>query len=139
MASVWQFLPWVVVLVPICSFYAIKLDLLGLGDDLASGLGVAVERTRRFTLLIAVLLASATVAVMGTIAFVGLIAPHIARRLVGSRHHVLLPASAGIGALLVLVADAVGRGAHPPVELPAGMITALIGAPYFVYLLSRSL
>lgn len=139
MASVWQFLPWVVVLVPICSFFAIKLDLLGLGDDLASGLGVAVERTRRFTLLIAVLLASATVAVMGTIAFVGLIAPHIARRLVGSRHHVLLPASAGVGALLVLIADAVGRGAHPPVELPAGMITALIGAPYFVYLLSRSL
>ena len=139
MASVWQFLPWVLVLVPVCVYSSIKLDLLGLGDDLASGLGVAVERTRRFTLLIAVLLASATVAVMGTIAFVGLIAPHIARRLVGSRHHVLLPASAGIGALLVLVADAVGRGAHPPVELPAGMITALIGAPYFVYLLSRSL
>lgn len=139
MASVWQFLPWVLVLVPICVWSSIKLDLLGLGDDLASGLGVSVERTRRFTLLIAVLLASATVAVMGTIAFVGLIAPHMARRLVGSRHIVLLPASAAIGALLVLVADAIGRGAHPPVELPAGMITAVIGAPYFVYLLSRSL
>jgi ferric citrate transport system permease protein len=138
MTSVWQFLPWVVVLVPICMFSSIKLDLLGLGDDLAAGLGVGVERTRRFTLLIAVMLASSTVAVMGTIAFVGLIAPHIARRLVGSRHIVLLPASAGVGALLVLVADAIGRGAHPPVELPAGMITALIGAPYFVYLLSRS-
>jgi len=138
MPAVWQFLPWVLVLVPICAFYAIKLDLLGLGDDLASGLGVAVERVRRFTLLVAVMLASATVAVMGTITFVGLIAPHIARRLVGSRHALLLPASAGIGALLVLVADAIGRGAHPPVELPAGMITALIGAPYFVYLLSKS-
>jgi iron complex transport system permease protein len=127
------------VLVPICALLAIRLDLLGLGDDLASGLGVGVERTRRFTLLVAVMLASATVAVMGTIAFVGLIAPHIARRLVGSRHLVLLPASAGVGSLLVLVSDAIGRGAHPPVELPAGMITACIGAPYFVYLLSRSL
>ncbi|HEX6567838.1 MAG TPA: iron chelate uptake ABC transporter family permease subunit, partial [Acidimicrobiales bacterium] len=72
------------------------------------------------------------------VAFVGLIAPHMARRLVGSRHAVLLPASAGIGALLMLVADAIGRGVHPPIEIPAGMITALIGAPYFVYLLSRS-
>lgn len=139
MTTVWEFLPWVLVLVPLCFAYALKLDLLGLGDDLASGLGVAVERTRRTALLIAVLLASATVAVMGTITFIGLIAPHIARRLVGSRHAVLLPASAGIGAVLVLVADAIGRGAHPPVEIPAGMITALIGAPYFVYLLSRSL
>jgi iron complex transport system permease protein len=139
MTTVWEFLPWVLVLVPRCFAYSLKLDLLGLGDDLASGLGVAVERTRRTALLIAVLLASATVAVMGTITFIGLIAPHIARRLVGSRHAVLLPVSAGIGAVLVLVADAIGRGAHPPVEIPAGMITALIGAPYFVYLLSRSL
>ena len=139
MTPVWEFLPWVLVLVPLCFAYSLKLDLLGLGDDLASGLGVSVERTRRTALLIAVLLASATVAVMGTIAFIGLIGPHIARRLVGSRHAVLLPASAGIGAVLVLVADAIGRGAHPPVEIPAGMITALIGAPYFVYLLSRSL
>lgn len=139
MSAVYQFLPWVLVLVPVCFYYAIKLDLLGLGDDLASGLGVPVERTRRSALLVAVLLASATVAVMGTIAFVGLIGPHIARRLVGSRHIVLLPASAGVGAVLVLIADAIGRGIHPPVELPAGMITACIGAPYFVYLLSRSL
>jgi iron complex transport system permease protein len=139
MSSVWQFLPWVAVLVPITVLFALRLDLLGLGDDLASGLGVAVERTRRFTLLVAVLLASATVAVAGTIAFIGLIAPHMARRLVGSRHAVLIPASAGIGALLLLVSDAIGRGAHPPIELPAGMVTAFIGAPYFVYLLSRSL
>jgi ferric citrate transport system permease protein len=139
MSAVWQFLPWVAVLVPMTVLFALRLDLLGLGDDLASGLGVGVERTRRFTLLVAVLLASSTVAVAGTIAFIGLIAPHIARRLVGSRHAVLIPASAGIGALLLLVSDAIGRGAHPPIELPAGMVTAFIGAPYFIYLLSRSL
>jgi iron complex transport system permease protein len=139
MSSVYDFLPWVCVLVPVTALLALRLDLLGLGDDMASGLGLGVERTRRFTLLVAVLLASATVAVCGTIAFIGLIAPHMARRLVGSRHAVLLPASAGIGALLLLVSDAIGRGAHPPIELPAGMVTACIGAPYFVYLLSRSL
>jgi iron complex transport system permease protein len=139
MSAVWQFLPWVGVLVPVTALYAYRLDLLGFGDDMAEGLGLAVERTRRITLLSAVLLASATVAVAGTVAFVGLIAPHMARRLVGPRHAVLLPAAAGIGALLMVVADAIGRGAHPPIEIPAGMITAFIGAPYFVYLLSRSL
>lgn len=139
MRAVYQFLPWAAVLVPLCLVYALKLDLLGLGDDMASGLGVGVERTRRFVLLLAVLLASATVAVMGTIAFVGLIAPHMARRLVGSRHAILLPAAGSVGALLVLVSDAIGRGVHPPIEVPAGMITAFIGAPYFLYLLTRSL
>jgi ferric citrate transport system permease protein len=139
MTAVWQFLPWVAVLLPVTAFYAYRLDLLGLGDDLAHGLGLAVERTRRIALIAAVLLASATVAVAGTVAFIGLIAPHMARKLVGSRHAVLLPTAAGIGALLLLVADAIGRGVYPPIEIPAGMITAMIGAPYFVYLLSRSL
>lgn len=139
MQSVYQFVPWVAVLVPLTVLYARKLDILGLGDDMAQGLGVAVERTRRITLALAVLLASATVAVAGTVSFIGLIAPHIARRLVGPRHAVLLPASAAIGTLMLLVADAIGRGADPPIELPAGMVTAFIGAPYFVYLLTRSL
>jgi iron complex transport system permease protein len=139
MNGVYEFLPWFVVLLPLTALYLRKLDLLGLGDDMAQGLGVAVERTRRLTLFFAVLLASATVAVAGTLSFIGLIAPHIARRLVGPRHAVLLPAAAGIGTLILLVADAIGRGAHPPIELPAGMITAVIGAPYFIYLLSRSL
>ena len=139
MQSVYEFLPWVCVLLPLTLFYVHKLDLLSLGDDMAHGLGVAVERTRRTTLFLAVLLASATVAVAGTITFIGLIAPHIARRLVGPRHAVLLPTAAGIGTLMLLIADAVGRGAHPPIELPAGMVCAFIGAPYFVYLLSRKL
>jgi ferric citrate transport system permease protein len=138
MSRVYQFLPWVTVLIPLASLYAHKLDLLGLGDEVAAGLGVAVERTRRTALFIGVLLASASVAVVGAITFIGLIAPHIARRLVGPRHAVLLPTAAGIGTLVLLIADAIGRGADPPLELPAGMITALIGAPYFIYLLIRS-
>jgi ferric citrate transport system permease protein len=139
MQSVYQILPWIGVLLPALVFYAYKLDVLGLGDDMAEGLGLPVERTRRTALFLAVLLASACVAVAGSILFIGLIAPHMARRLVGSRHAVLLPAAALLGTLMLLVADAIGRGADPPVELPAGMVTAIIGAPYFVYLLTRSL
>lgn len=138
MKRVWETLPWVAVLVPLVGFYAYRLDLLQLGDDMAHGLGVAVERTRRLTLLFAVLLASVCVAAAGSLLFIGLIAPHMARRLVGSRHAVLLPAAALIGTLMLLVADAIGRGADPPIELPAGIVTAVIGAPYFVYLLTRS-
>jgi ABC-type Fe3+-siderophore transport system permease subunit len=138
MKRVWETLPWVAVLVPLVGFYAYRLDLLQLGDDMAHGLGVAVERTRRLTLLLAVLLASVCVAAAGSLLFIGLIAPHMARRLVGSRHAVLLPAAALIGTLMLLVADAIGRSADPPIELPAGMVTAVIGAPYFVYLLTRS-
>jgi ABC-type Fe3+-siderophore transport system permease subunit len=69
---------------------------------------------------------------------VGLLAPHMARRLVGARHALLLPTAGFIGALLVLVADALGRGALAPLEIPAGLITAIIGAPYFLYLLMRT-
>ena len=139
MQAVYQILPWIAVLVPLLVFFVYRLDVMGLGDDMASGLGVPVESTRRATLAIAVLLASACVSVAGSILFVALIAPHIARRLVGSRHAYLLPAAAAIGALMVIVADAIGRGADAPIELPAGMVTAIIGAPYFVYLLMRKL
>ncbi|MGH8908500.1 MAG: iron chelate uptake ABC transporter family permease subunit [Egibacteraceae bacterium] len=68
----------------------------------------------------------------------GLIAPHIARRLVGGRHLALLPTAAAVGVVLMLVADAVGRGVNPPLEIPAGLITALIGGPYFLWLLART-
>jgi iron complex transport system permease protein len=139
MKRVWETSPWICILVPLAFFYAHRLDLLGLGDDMAHGLGVSVERTRRITLLLAVLLASACVAVAGSVLFIGLIAPHMARRLVGSRHLVLIPTAALIGSLMLLVADAIGRGANPPIELPAGMVTAVIGAPYFIYLLTRKL
>lgn len=139
MRSFYEILPWIGVLLPLLAYYAHRLDVLGLGDDMARGLGLPVERTRRTALLLAVLLASACVAVAGSILFIGLIAPHMARRLVGSRHAVLLPTAALLGTLMLLVADAIGRGADPPIELPAGMVTAVIGAPYFVYLLTRSL
>jgi len=139
MQSVYQILPWIGVLTPLLALFVYKLDVMGLGDDMAAGLGVPVEWTRRITLVIAVLLASACVSVAGSIIFVSLISPQIARRLVGSRHGLLLPAAGAIGSLILLVSDAIGRGADAPIELPAGMVAAIIGAPYFVYLLMRKL
>jgi iron complex transport system permease protein len=137
MSDVWQFLPWVVVLVPLVVLYARRLDVLGLGDDLAAGLGEPVERTRRIVLLLAVALAAASVAVAGTVGFIGLIAPHIARSLVGGRHLALLPSSAAVGVTLMLISDAIGRGLIPPTEIPVGLVTAFIGGPYFLYLLAK--
>jgi ABC-type Fe3+-siderophore transport system permease subunit len=137
-SNVWQFLPWLVVLAPLLLWYSRRLDTLGLGDDLATGLGEPVERTRRITLLLAVALASAAVAVAGTVGFVGLMAPHAARRLVGGKHAALLPTAGALGALLMVVADAIGRGALPPLEIPVGLVTALIGGPYFLYLLTKT-
>ncbi|MEV0804738.1 iron ABC transporter permease, partial [Kribbella sp. NPDC050281] len=110
MGSVLQILPWVLVLVPLIVVWARKLDVLGLGDDLAAGLGEPVEKTRRLLLLFAVALASAAVAVSGTIGFVGLIAPHMARRVFGGRHLASIPAAALFGVLLMLFADMIGRG-----------------------------
>ena len=138
MDTVVMALPWVVVLVPVVLLLARRLDVLGLGDDMAMGLGEPVESTRRLLLLLAVALASVCVAVSGTVGFVGLIAPHIARRLVGGRHLVSLAAASMIGVLLMLVADTVGRGVDPPLEVPAGVVTAVIGGPYFLYLLVKT-
>jgi ferric citrate transport system permease protein len=138
MSAVLEILPWVLVLVPLIVVWARKLDVLGLGDDLAAGLGEPVERTRRLLLLCAVALAAAAVAVAGTIGFVGLIAPHMARRIFGGKHLASIPAAALFGVLLMLFADMIGRGLAPPLEIPAGLVTAVVGGPYFLYLLVKT-
>ncbi len=130
--------PWLAVFVPFAFAHSRSLDLLCLGDDMATGLGVRLARQRKQLLAVAVAIAAACVAVSGSIGFVGLIAPHISRRLAGERHRVLLPACALIGASLVLGADTIGRTAIQPAEIPAGIVTAAIGAPYFLYLLAKS-
>jgi ferric citrate transport system permease protein len=135
--DVFLLLPFVVILVPLSIFLAVKLDLLALGDEVAQGLGERVRVTRMLLIVLSVALAGASVAVVGSLGFIGLIAPHIARQLVGNRNKILLPVSALTGAILVLTADALGRGLAPPVEIPAGIFTAVIGAPYFLYLLRR--
>ncbi len=131
-------LPWLMVLIPLSLLYARELNTLHLGDSVARGLGSAVEWQRGFLLLIAVALSGTSVATAGTIGFVGLMAPHLARQLVGAAHEGLIPTSALLGGLIVALADLLGRSLFAPIELPCGVITAAVGAPYFLYLLYRN-
>jgi ABC-type Fe3+-siderophore transport system permease subunit len=138
MQEVYEIAVWMGILIPLAFFCARRLDVIGLGDDMAAGLGERVEHLRRLLLLLGVAIAASAVAVGGTILFISLIAPHMARRLVGSRHALVIPASFLLGALLLLIADVIGRGAFAPTEIPAGLVTAVIGAPYFLYLLAKA-
>ncbi|PTA67274.1 FecCD family ABC transporter permease [Deinococcus arcticus] len=131
-------LPWALVLLPAALLLARSLDLLNLGEDLATSLGTRVNAARLLCLTVAVALAGAAVTGAGILGFVGLLAPHLARLLVGARHARLLPVSMLIGAALVLAADTLGRALLPPIEVPAGVFTTLVGAPYFLYLLRRA-
>jgi iron complex transport system permease protein len=133
----WPLLAWVLVFGPLALLLARDLNALSLGEDVARGLGCPVARRRGLLLLSAVALASASVAAAGTLGFVGLMAPHIARRLVGPDHAGLLPAAGLLGALTVVAADLAGRTLFAPVELPAGLITAAVGAPFLIALLWR--
>lgn len=137
----WKFvlavLPWIFILVPFAIWRAKYLNVLGLGETMAVGLGVDVEKERRLLLVISVALAGASVSIGGGIAFLGLVAPHIARKLVGPRHQVLIPTAALTGALLLLFADALGRNLLAPSEIPVGIVVAALGAPYFIYLLMK--
>ncbi|WP_261665145.1 FecCD family ABC transporter permease [Deinococcus sp. Marseille-Q6407] len=132
-------LPWAVTLLPATWLLNRRLDLLALGEDTALALGLRVTLGRYGALTVAVGLAAAAVTACGVLGFVGLVAPHLARLLGGSLHGRQLPLSALLGAGLVLAADTLGRVLAPPLEVPAGLITTLIGAPYFLYLLRRSL
>lgn len=140
--SSWKFvlalLPWMLVLLPFVMYKAQVMNVLNLGEPTATGLGASVTREQLKLLAAAVGLAASCVAVSGGIGFVGLIAPHLARRLVGAKHQMLLPVTALVGALLVITADTLGRWIIQPSEIPTGIVVAVIGAPYFLYLLSRT-
>jgi iron complex transport system permease protein len=130
-------LPWLIVFLPLALLLARHLNALNLGEEVARGLGSQVGWQRGLLLLTSVALAGATVAAAGTIGFVDLMAPHFARRLVGPLHEGLLPTAGLIGGLIVVAADLVGRTLFAPIELPCGLVTAAIGAPFFIYLLYR--
>lgn len=115
-----------------------ELDVLALDDDTPRVLGVRLEQTRLAALSGAAVLAATAVSAVGVVGFVGLVAPHIARAVVGSRHTRVLPVAALLGALLVSAADTIGRTVIAPAQVPAGLLVALLGAPYFVWLLWRS-
>ena len=121
-----------------CLFCLKKCNLLGLSDRLACSLGVNVARTRLEVSVVAVFLASAATAVVGSIGFLGLIVPHIARLIVGNDHKKLIPYSALLGALFFLVADTVGRWIAYPYEIGVNIIMSIVGGPLFIILLLRS-
>ena len=129
---------------PVCAgllalFSAQRLNILQLGDDMARGVGLAVERTRIFLTAVAALLAASAVSVVGLLGFVGLIVPHAARLLIGSDYRFLLPAASLLGIAVLTLSDTAARLMFAPLELPVGIIMAVLGAPFFLYLLRRQL
>jgi iron complex transport system permease protein len=118
---------------------ASRLDVLGLGETMATAFGLSVNRFIAFAVLAGSVVVAAAVAFGGLVAFVGLASPHIARWLVGPLHRPLLPASALVGAIVVTSADAIARAALPPAEIPLGLVTAVAGGPFFILLLARRL
>ncbi|QYN18990.1 iron ABC transporter permease [Amycolatopsis sp. DSM 110486] len=130
-------LPWTVLGLAAAMALARAMNLLALGEDMARGLGQNVERTRAVGAAVVIVLSGASVAVAGPIAFVGLIVPHIVRRFVGSSYAVVLPLCVILGAALTVFADIASRFVNPPYEVPSGVVSALIGAPIFIYLARR--
>lgn len=130
-----QVWPYTLVGGAVALMVADSLNVLALGDDVARGLGMRVERTRALMAALAAVLTGAAVAVAGLVAFVGLVVPHIARLLVGSDQRIVLPLSALLGALLLVLSDSVARVVVAPGEIPVGIITAIVGAPVLLVLI----
>ncbi len=132
-----QLWPYIAVAGTISLFTGRQINILLLGDEMATGLGMRVERIRVLLIALASILAAAAVSVAGLIGFIGLIVPHIIRLLSGSDYRFLLPASALAGGSLLVLADIGARMVMDPIELPVGVLTAAFGAPFFLYLLRR--
>ncbi|MEU6139108.1 iron ABC transporter permease [Streptomyces sp. NPDC047081] len=131
-------LPCAAIGLTVAPLYARRLDLLSLGERPARHLGVEVERLRIALILVIALLTAAAVSVSGIIGFVGLVVPHLLRMAAGPGHRFLIPASALLGALVLLAADLTARTIASPAELPLGVLTALLGSPFFFWLLRRT-
>lgn len=135
--DVWIILPYTILGVFLLSFMANKLNILALGDEVATGLGLRVESTRFIFIIISSLLAGAAVSVAGLLGFVGLIVPHMTRMLIGSDYRYLFPGSILLGASMVMICDTLSRILFAPTEIPVGIIMSALGAPFFLYLLRR--
>ena len=119
------------------AFIARALTVLHLGEEMTKGLGIHIGLVRILGIVTVLLLTGSSVAVSGTIGFIGLVVPHICRMLVGTDYRILLPVSALFGAVLLLFADLGAKLVNPPYETPVGVVTALIGVPFFIYLVRR--
>lgn len=130
-------LPIILICLILLERYAWDLNALGSGEEVAMSLGVNVDRVRLVTLVLATMMASSAIAFTGIIGFIGLVAPHLCRFIVGPDNRFLLPGAALMGAVILLLADTLARIVLAPIELPVGIVTSLIGAPFFLYMLLR--
>jgi iron complex transport system permease protein len=135
--DIYAVFPLVLVGIIIGYFFTKDLNMLAMGDDTAQHLGVNTERVRQILLLVSSLITAAVVSISGVIGFVGLIIPHMTRLVIGPDHRILLPTSAIVGAIFLMLCDALARVATGASELPVGVITALAGTPFFIYLLRK--
>ncbi|WP_085994363.1 FecCD family ABC transporter permease [Oceanobacillus senegalensis] len=131
-------LPWLIVGIPLVFYKANTLNILAMSQPTAIGLGIHLTRERMLLISVSVALAAAAVSVTGGISFIGLMAPHIAKQLVGPRHQLFLPIAFILGATLLMMADTIGRTILESSTVPAGIVAAFIGAPYFIYLLKKN-
>lgn len=136
---VYLILPYTVLGIIFILFFTRHLNVLMLGDDIARGLGLNIERTRIVLTAAAALLAASAVSVAGLLGFVGLIVPHTARLIIGSDYRFLLPASILLGGSIVTLSDTVARCAFAPIELPVGIFMSILGVPFFLFLLRSEL
>ncbi|MCM8781627.1 MAG: iron chelate uptake ABC transporter family permease subunit, partial [Candidatus Omnitrophica bacterium] len=118
--------------------YSRELDVISIGEEEAIHLGIDIERIKTILFMVTSLITAAFVSACGLIGFVGLVVPHIARLLVGPNHRVLIPTAALLGAIFLILSDAVARLIMQPIEIPIGVITSFLGGPFFLYLLRRS-
>ncbi|MBJ8108512.1 iron ABC transporter permease [Bacillus cereus group sp. N6] len=134
----WEHLKFLVPIILITILFAIvigrSISLISMGDDVATNLGVKTNRTRILGMIIVVILAGVSVSAVGSIGFVGLVIPHIARKLVGVNYRLIIPMSALLGAMLLVLADLGARTVNPPKELAIGIMVALVGVPFFLYI-----
>lgn len=136
-SNFYSVLPWFMIAVPLVLLLCYQSDILNLGDHVAIALGARVKFLKMILLVLAVMLAGASIAVVGGISFLGLIAPHIARQLVGHKNLHVIVMSGLIGAILLTFGDGLARGIQPPLDIPVGVVIAIIGAPYFLFLLRK--
>jgi iron complex transport system permease protein len=129
---------WFLCIYLITLIYTRELNVQSLDDSISTGLGSSVEKNRFILMIISAALASGAVAVGGGIGFVGLIAPHVCRRLTNSSFEYMIPISALVGGIIVVLSDIAARTLFFPLDLPVGIFTAAIGAPFFIYLLIKS-
>ena len=135
--DVWAVLPLICLGIAAAYSFARDLNILSLGEETAQYLGVEVEKVKKTLLISGSLITAAAVSISGLIGFIGLIIPHITRILIGPDHRILLPASTIVGAMFLVICDAIARVIVSPAELPVGVITALSGGPFFIYLLRK--